>query len=245
MKIAIATIVTATFLVSACETEIDGTPGGSGEGAGGCSAGFDGVDDGLVVDAGGIALADEFSLSVFLHPEPLEDDATAFVAGLHLDGSSNGFYLALARESGTTRAKFIVFPGDSTCAPRADLPEGSVHLLGTYSEGTARLFIQGALAASESCGPPAIESSARFTIGRSESNVFPFAGLIDDVAYYRRAHTEAFDAATLGCTDASFRVDFEAAEGEPPTRMVDACGASSGAALGVGEVDTEPVVSCP
>ena len=219
--------------------------GGSGEGAGGCVAVFDGVDDGLVVEPGGVGLSDEFSLSVFAKPEPLEDGGVAFLAGLHVDGGSNGFYLALVNEDGTQKARFIVFPGDSTCAPTAALPEGDgVHVLGSYDGSTARLFLQGALAASEPCGAPSIDSTASFTIGRSNTNQFPFAGALDDVAYYEYALVEDFDAGKLECTNASFRVDFEDVTA---MRAPDACGASDGAALGDPESpdETQPEIVCP
>ncbi len=233
-----------SLAATACDGS--GGEGGSGEGAGGCVAVFDGVDDGLLIEADELELTDQFSVSVFAKPEPLADGGIAFLAGLHVDGGSNGFYLALTNDGGARNARFNVFPGDSTCAPSAALPEGEdVHLLGSYDGTTARLFIQGALAASEACGAPNIDSLATFTIGRSSTNLYPFAGELDDVAYYGYALVEDFDAAELGCTNAKFRVDFDDITG---VRVLDACGSSNGAAYGVDPVDpveTQPEIVCP
>jgi len=217
---------------------------GSGEGAGGCFATFDGVDDGLVADASGLGSAD-FSISAFARPQPVPSGGIAFVAGVHKDGSSNGYYLALADDAGTDVARFVSFSGSATCSPSAPLPSGGdwVHLLGSYSDGTARLFIDGSLAAESPCDAPAVDASARFTIGRSENNLFPFAGDLDDVAYYAKPTVEAFRAGDLGCESAVFRFDFEGVASVAP----DACGTSLAATVGVadGAEATDPVFTCP
>lgn len=233
-----------SFATAACDGA--GGEGGSGEGAGGCLAVFDGVDDGLVIEPGEIELTEQFSVSIHAKPEPLADGQVAFLAGHHMDGGSNGFYLALVNEGGTQKARFNVFPGDSTCAPMAALPESvSIHILGSYDGSTARLFLQGALVASEPCGAPKIDPMASFTIGRSITNQYPYAGELDDVAYYGYAIGADFDASSLECTSSTFRIDFDDLTA---VRVLDACGASNGAAYGVDPVnpeETQPEIVCP
>lgn len=200
-----------------------GSGGSGGEGVGGssssvpltgCAAVFDGVDDRLLGDVGALAAeGDDFSVGAYLRPVPLAAGEVNFVAGRHLDGNNNGFYLSLAEEGGL-EARLIVFAPSSTCITSAPLSlptDGFVHVLGSYASPTARIFIDGELAATMTCPDEAaqIPSESVFTIGRSETGVFPYEGELDQVVYLASALSASFDPASLDCSVAELLVDFD------------------------------------
>ncbi|MBK6519427.1 MAG: LamG domain-containing protein [Polyangiaceae bacterium] len=216
----------------------------------GCAAVFDGVDDLLVADVGALAsTGDNFSVGAYLRPVPLSSGEVNFVAGRHLDGNNNGFYLSLA-EDGGVEARLIVFAPSSTCITAAPLSlpsDGFVHVLASYSSPTARVFIDGQLAATMTCPDEAadIPSESVFTIGRSETGVFPYEGELDQLVYLPTALTSGFDPATLDCDLAELRVDFDGVSAVETSSVPEAC---EGVSFQVGEAagadDADPTFVC-
>ncbi len=222
-----------------------------GNGPGGCRAVFDGVDDGLFAAVGSEAgRADDFSVAAVVAPEPLAAGQTAFLAGRHQDGNSNGYYLALAHENGQLNARFIVFTGGGTCSVSAPLGSGAHHLLGSFSAPDARIFIDGSLAATADCGNVTcnIASDSVFTVGRSQTGIFPYGGEIDHVAYISQAFSAGFDPAALACSNgAALLYDFEAVTPGRATTVPEVCGTSADASVGTaaGADAADPQFLCP
>ncbi|NUP12217.1 MAG: LamG domain-containing protein [Polyangiaceae bacterium] len=222
--------------------------GGSAPLANGCVATFDGVDDVLVADVGDEAsAADNFSVGASLRFT--DASGIRFVAGRHLDGFNNGYYLAIADE-GQLEARLIVFVEGNTCFATAPLgaSNGFVHILGSFASPTARVFINGELAAEVQCSDalPIIEPDSVFSIGRSETGVFPYAGDIDHVEYFSTAVTESFDPSTIDCDLAALRFDFEATEAGEGSFVPEACAASITARVGEveGADESDPAFAC-
>lgn len=220
-------------------------------GAGGCYATFDGADDGLFATVGAeVGLADNFSIGAFVNPDPLPVDATAFVAGRHKDGQSNGYYLAITNAGGTYRARLNVFIG-GTCTVEADIPGPGVwtHILGSFTQDEMLMFVDGQPAGSAACGSPCnIDPTSIVTVGRSETGVFPYAGSIDDVAYYAQAFSSAFEPVSLGCgSGAALRYSFDAVTAGRASTVTEDCGPSADAQVGsaAGADPSDPTFSCP
>ncbi len=223
----------------------------STSGAGGCYATFDGVDDGLFATVGAeVGLTDGFSLGAFVNPEPLPVDGVAFVAGRHADGSSNGYYLAITNAGGTYRARLNVFI-NGTCSVEADIPGPGTwqHILGSFTTNEMHMFVNGQLAASADCGSPCIiDPSSVVTVGRSVVGYYPYAGSIDDVAYYAQPFSSAFDPATLGCgSNAALRYSFDAVTPGRASTVAEDCQTSADAQVGdaAGADGSDPTFSCP
>lgn len=223
----------------------------STSGAGGCYATFDGVDDGLFATVGAeVGLTDVFSFGAFVNPDPLPDDGVAFVAGRHADGSSNGFYLAVTNTGGTYRARLNVFV-NGTCSVEADIPgPGSwQHILGSFTTNQMHMFVNGQLAGTAECGAPCvIDPSSVVTVGRSFVGYYPYAGSIDDVAYFAQAFSSNFDPATLGCgSGAALRYSFDAVTPGRAATVAEHCGTSADAQVGAaaGTDGSDPTFSCP
>lgn len=215
----------------------------------GCIATFDGVDDVLIADVGAdLSEGDGFSIGASIRPGDVS--GPRFVAGRHLDGSSNGFYLAIADE-GQLEARLIVFVDNSTCAVAAPLTlpnNGFVHLLGSYSAPTARIFINGQPAGELTCpdSPTNIEPDSVFTIGRSQTGVFPFDGDIDRVEYLPTAFTAAFDPASIDCGSADAIYEFDGVAAGESSAVADSCGKTVNAQVGSakGADASDPTFAC-
>jgi len=221
-------------------------------GAGGCYATFDGTDDVLVSPVGAeVGLADNFALGAFINPAPLPADGVAFVAGRHNDGGSNGFYLALVNDAGVYKARLIVFTGGGTCTGDATVagPGTWQHILGTLAGGDITIFVDGQPAGTGACGSTSnVESNSVFTVGRSQTGVFPYGGDLDDVSYFGQAFTAAFDPAGLGCgSSAALRYSFNAVNVGRPSIVAEDCSVSVPAQVGSapGADGSDPVFVCP
>ncbi len=224
----------------------------STSGAGGCYATFDGTDDVLVAPVGAeVGLTDGFSIGAFIDPQPLADGGTAFLAGRHADGNSNGFYLAMVNQGGTYRARLIVFTPSGTCTADGDLagPGTWQHVLGSFSVPDMRVFVDGQLAGEAECmAATTIDSASVFTVGRSQTGVFPFAGSIDDVAYYAQPFGSGFDPAQLGCgSSAALRYSFDTTAVGRQSTVPEDCGTSADAQVGSasGPDGADPQFNCP
>lgn len=217
----------------------------------GCAASFDGSDDVLLADVAGEAgLVDDFSLAVSIRPESLTEGQVAFVAGRHLDGSSNGYYLALLNEGGL-KARMIVFTASGGCqatAPLTDPGDGFVHVLGTFDSPNTRVFIDGQLASDEPCGNfmSSIEPTSVISIGRSATGLFPFGGDIDDVLYLPSATSADFDPADLACVAGAVRYDFDGTAPAETSIVAEACGNAADATVGTasGADGADPTFVC-
>ncbi len=243
-----------TASMSTSNASSSGTSSTVTSGAGGCYATFDGVDDGLFAEVGPeVGLSDGFSLGAFVSPGDLASGETAFVAGRHTDGSSNGYYLALANEGGQLQARAIVFGGAGTCSVSGPVnvqQGGWAHVLASFQSPDARVFVDGQLVASDACNGDGsnIDPASIFTVGRSQTGVFPFAGSLDDVAYYAQAFSAPFDPSTLGCgSNAQLRYSFDAVTPGRTSTIVEDCGPSVDAEVGTGPGSdaSDPTFSCP
>lgn len=237
---------------STTSTSSSNTSSTSTSGAGGCYATFDAANDVLVAPVGSeVGLADGFSVGAFIDPDPLEVGGVAFLAGRHADGSSNGFYLALLNEGGTYKARLIVFTGNGTCTADADVPGPGTwqHVLGSFSSPDIRVFVDGQLGGSSTCGGTSnIDGASVVTIGRSETGVFPYGGSMDDVAYYAQPFSSAFDPTQLGCgSSAAMRYSFDGVSVGRTGVVAEDCGPSVDAQVGstAGADGADPVFVCP
>lgn len=216
----------------------------------GCAASFDGADDVMIGDVSGEGwTGDNFSIGGTFDPDTLAAGARGFLVGRHLDGNNNGFYLAVANERGAEEVLFIVFTPASTCVATAPLPSGGpVHILGSYASPDARIFIDGNQAGSADCPdqPSNIEPDSVLTIGRSQTGVFPYAGLADDILYLPSAVTTAFDPSSLGCDNAELVYTFDGVAPGETGSVPEAC--SGAPALTVGDEpgadDSDPAILC-
>lgn len=207
----------------------------------GCSVLFDGADDVITAAVGdSVSQGDDFSIGAWIRPDPLSDGEIGFVAGRHLDGSNNGFYLNVADEGGDLIARLTVFAPSSTCfaAASLDIPaSGLVHVLGSYEAPNARIFIDGELAGEGTCPdePVDIPAESVFSIGRSSSGVFPYGGEMDEVIYLPDAQTAAFDPETIGCGAVELKYNFDGLTAGETASVPDACGGPIAAVVGTTE----------
>jgi hypothetical protein len=229
--------------------------GGGGGSPSGCFAVFDGVDDVLVSDVG--ALMSEttaFSLGARIRPESLPAGEGAFLVGRHTDGGPNGHYLRIDGTNSGLTVTYVVFfgaNGGGTCSSQAPLTvpaSGEVHLLGSFDSTDVRLFIDGQLASSSSCGnPTVIDPASRLTIGASATGLFPYAGALTDVVYVPSTIDADFNPASLGCgSGAAFHFTFSGVAPGRTSSVTDACGDAPAATVGdgPGSDDADPTFFC-
>lgn len=243
---------TSSSGVTNTSSSTSSTSSTSTSGAGGCYATFDGADDVLVSPVGAeVGLVDGFSIGAFIDPEPLADGGTAFLAGRHNDGDSNGFYLALVNQGGVYLARLIVFTGSGTCSADGPAPGPGdwQHVLGSFSFPTLRVFVDGQLAGEAECNATSnIDPTSVVTVGRSQTGVFPFGGSMDDVAYYAQPFAAAFDPAQLGCgSSAAMRYSFDNTSIGRQSAVEEDCGTSADAQVGSasGPDASDPQFICP
>jgi hypothetical protein len=219
-------------------------PVGGGAGSpSGCFAVFDGIDDVLVSDVGAlVSEAAAFSLGARLRPESLASGEGAFLVGRHTDGGPNGHYLRLDGTNSGITVTYVVFfgaNGGGTCSSQAPLTipaSGEVHVLGSFDSTDVRVFIDGQLANTTSCGnPTVIDPASQLTIGASQTGLFPYSGALTDVVYLPSTIASDFDPSSLGCsTGATLHYTFSDVAPGRVSSVTDACGDSPAAVVGEG-----------
>jgi hypothetical protein len=228
----------------------------SGTGGGACEtvALFDGNDDVIKVTVGSeLDARDDFSVSARVRPENLDPDSVAFVAGRHLDGASNGYYLALTNDANGLGVRFNVFTGNATCSATAPLTlpaSGWVHVAGSWKAPDVRLFVDGVLVKIEPCGnfTSFVEPTSYFSIGRSDTGALPFKGRLDDVRYGLGAFTSNFDPSALSCSaGGQLLIDFEGVSLTETDAVPETCSVVSADGVvggGAGSDLSDPVFIC-
>jgi hypothetical protein len=147
----------------------------------------------------GISLANTFSVSAWVNPATTAQPLWARIAETRWDG---GFYLGM--DATGTRFKFIVNGGSGTtgtcgrslgCAESGTITSGWHLVTATYDGSIGRLYVDGALVASETFTAPP-NTNYPFYIGRYYGGGgYGWIGSMDDVRLYNRALTSAEVAA--------------------------------------------------
>jgi hypothetical protein len=161
---------------------------------------FNGTTDDVITP--NIALGNGFSISAWANSGVLSQAPWSRIAETQWDG---GFYLGTDETGG--KYKFIVNSGSGftgSCGARLGCAEGGAvtsgwHLVtGTYDGSTATLYVDGAMAASDTFAAPG-NTTYPLYIGRYYAdNGSGWNGAIDEVHLYNRAVTSAEVSALYG-----------------------------------------------
>jgi hypothetical protein len=156
---------------------------------------FDGVDDMVTIaDHSDFDFTSTFTIESWVKPRTLSGYRMVVLKEAPPSSLAYGLYAGAAggpRPSGWTETGGAVSP--------SDIPTGGwTHLATTYSGGTIRLYVNGALVASETAFAPPVTSGALRIGGNSVWEFETFDGLIDDVRLYDRALTAAEIVTDLG-----------------------------------------------
>jgi hypothetical protein len=139
-----------------------------------------------------IALGNTFSISTWVNPAAVSQTPYGRIAETRYD---SGFFLGLS--SSGNRFKFIVNTGvTGSCGAAFGCAEGGTvsagwHLVtGTYDGTTGRLYVDGALVASDTFTAPA-NTNLPLYIGRYFGGGYGWNGAIDEVRLYNKALSAA------------------------------------------------------
>ena len=161
---------------------------------------FDGVDGSVIVDHDSTFNLNSFTLEAWVKPGRLPGVIYQAIIVKNISPRPPSLWL---------RGNKVEVWFDPVGGPRAHSTAGLTlntwhHLVGTYDGSHVKIYIDGALDASEAhtATPATNTSPLRFGAGR-ESNLLLFQGLIDEVTIYNRALTvaevkEIYDAGSLG-----------------------------------------------
>jgi thermitase len=140
-----------------------------------------------------IPFTNAFSVSAWVNPAGIGQNANAAIAQAD---SATGVYLGV--DSTGTHYKFIVNNGAgssgscaysgvvSGCAQGGTISSGWHLAVGTYDGTTAILYVDGAMAASDTFTPPG-NASLALNMGRSYTSGAVWDGILDDMRLYSRA----------------------------------------------------------
>lgn len=171
--------------------------------------------------AGELRFTDDFTVMAWIRPSRLAASARYHVVSRHADPLA-GYALVVDRQ----RPELWVFFGPAVKPCRCGDPATRLtqvdrwsHLAGSFSAGTARLFVDGRVKATCSCaGTTAGSYYGVLRIGGASVGAAAsrFHGVIDDVWLLSAARTSAFGPASLGssCTDVAARYTFSAGVGQ-------------------------------
>jgi hypothetical protein len=204
----------------------DGTPtdsagalGGSWEGTEAYGPGlhgrafsFDGQSSVVVASQPSLQFTSAFTLSAWINPSVLMSDPAygGIISKVGGSGGNNGYQFALVGNNTLAVAQFNgagqAWPTNVVSATLANpVPVNQwSHLAATYDQQTLRLYLNGALIASQAVGPLTIAtSSSRFRISGDDNNNVRFKGLMDEVAVFNRALS---DVEVSGLAQAPLRI---------------------------------------
>ncbi|MEQ1642256.1 MAG: LamG-like jellyroll fold domain-containing protein, partial [Pyrinomonadaceae bacterium] len=148
---------------------------------------FDGVDDRVVVPVRPVQ--DDFTIAFWVNTSQMSGSETNWYDGRGLvDGEVSGFANDFGVALGAGKVLFGVGNPDTTIRSGV-IANGTwqhVAAIRNRTTGAIQLFINGVSVATGVGGTQSLTAPARLTLGRLQTNISPFNGLIDEVEIFDR-----------------------------------------------------------